>query len=337
MKPRKQHVLLLWMLVCSGGAEASEYVGAAAVVGVVATLAGVVYRCQNIYCYYECCGRQWISFNWQGFADDLDLKLFGQHIAAHSILKAVEGFMSNANPKKPLVLSLHGWTGTGKNFASQLIAENIYKEGIKSRFFHVFSATHHFPHPKQHLQTYKHQLKQWLKEGIADCERSMFIFDEVDKMDPKLMDSIKPYLDYYDKLDGVSYQKAIFIFLSNEGGDVIAQTALDFKKAGRRREDIKLVDLETPLSRSLFDNTQSGFFRSSLISKKMVDYFIPFLPLEYNHVIQCVKAEMKTRGILPNPDVAERLAKDLVYFPKSERIFSTIGCKTVDKKLHFYL
>uniref|UniRef100_A0A3B4VFM9 Torsin n=1 Tax=Seriola dumerili TaxID=41447 RepID=A0A3B4VFM9_SERDU len=335
MKPRERHVLLLWMLVCSGATEAFDpfTIGA----GVAGTAAAAMLS-PMIYCRFkECCRPDWVSFKSTGLKKDLDNKLFGQHVASRIILKAVDGFMSNDNPKKPLVLSLHGSTGTGKNFASQLIAENIYKEGIKSRFFHVFSATHHFPHPKQHLHTYKIRLKQWLKEGITDCERSMFIFDEVDKMDPNLMDSIKPYLDYYDKLDGVSYQKAIFIFLSNEGGDVIAQTALDFKKAGRRREAIKLVDLETPLSLSLFNNTQSGFFRSSLISKKMVDYFIPFLPLEYNHVIQCVKAEMKTRGILPNPDVAERLAKDLVYFPKSERIFSTIGCKTVDKKLHFYL
>lgn len=41
----------------------------------------------------------------------------------------------------------------------------------------------------------------------------MFIFDEMDKMHPGLIDGIKPYLDYYDKLDGVSYRKSIFIFL----------------------------------------------------------------------------------------------------------------------------
>lgn len=41
----------------------------------------------------------------------------------------------------------------------------------------------------------------------------MFIFDEMDKMHPGLIDSIKPYLDYYEKLDGISYRKAIFIFL----------------------------------------------------------------------------------------------------------------------------
>ncbi|XP_022624984.1 torsin-1A-like [Seriola dumerili] len=335
MKPRERHVLLLWMLVCSGATEAFDpfTIGA----GVAGTAAAAMLS-PMIYCRFkECCRPDWVSFKSTGLKKDLDNKLFGQHVASRIILKAVDGFMSNDNPKKPLVLSLHGSTGTGKNFASQLIAENIYKEGIKSRFFHVFSATHHFPHPKQHLHTYKHQLKQLLRESVTDCERSMFIFDEVDKMDPELIDSIKSYLDYYDKLDGVSYRKAIFIFLSNAGGDNIAQTALDFWKAGRKREEIGHKDLGTSLSLSLFNNKDSGFFHSSLIDKSLVDFFVPLLPLEYKHVVQCAMAEMKARQLRPDQDVAERLAKDLVYSPKSERVFSATGCKTVDTKLHFYL
>lgn len=85
---------------------------------------------------------------------DLDSHLFGQHIASRIILKAVTGFMSNDNPKKPLVLSLHGWTGTGKNFVSQMIAESIYKEGMESNFVHIFTSELHFPHASQ-FETYK--------------------------------------------------------------------------------------------------------------------------------------------------------------------------------------
>lgn len=89
-----------------------------------------------------------------GLQLDLQTKLFGQHIASRIILKSVKGFMSNDNPKKPLVLSLHGPSGTGKNFVSQLIADNIYKEGMDSSFVHVFTSELHFPH-SSHLDTYK--------------------------------------------------------------------------------------------------------------------------------------------------------------------------------------
>ena len=68
-------------------------------------------------------------------------------------MKAVNGFMNNDNPQKPLVLSLHGNTGTGKTLASQLIVKNIYK-GMDSRFVHYFNSVVHFPHFDQ-VETYK--------------------------------------------------------------------------------------------------------------------------------------------------------------------------------------
>ncbi|KAM7392569.1 hypothetical protein PAMA_007606 [Pampus argenteus] len=282
--------------------------------------------------------REWLTlrlcFTTAGLRADLESKLFGQHIASRIILKAVSGFMNDGNSEKPLVLSLHGWTGTGKSFASKLIAENIYKEGMGSSFVHLFISTHHFPHQSQ-IETYESQLRQWIKGNVTNCAQSMFIFDEMDKMHPGLIDSVKSFLDYYDKLDGVSFQKAIFIFLSNAGGDRIAETVLDFWKVGQEREEIELKDLETALSLSAF-NTKSGMWHSSLIEQNMVDFFIPFLPLDYQHVIQCVLAQMKAKNRQPNPGVAHKLARDLDYFPKFERVFSVRGCKTIAKRLDFY-
>lgn len=79
----------------------------------------------------------------------LEEKLFGQHLAAEVILKALTGFRNNDNPKKPLTLSLHGWAGTGKNFVSQIVAENLHAKGLKSNFVHLFVSTLHFPHEQQ--------------------------------------------------------------------------------------------------------------------------------------------------------------------------------------------
>lgn len=336
MKPSERHVLLLWLLAASGMSEAIEPISTSIAVGMAAALTGFLASYQNIFYYFhECCRPEWISFNRTGLQVDLENKLFGQHIASRIIQKAVTGFISNDNPKKPLVLSLHGWTGTGKNFVSQLIADNIYKEGMDSNFVHVFTSELHFPHSSQ-LETYKIQLQQWIKGNVTSCARSMFIFDEMDKMHPGLIDSIKPYLDYYDKLDGVSYRKAIFIFLSNAGGESIVQTALDFWKAGRDREEIELKDLETLLSVTVFNNKKSGLWHTSLIDKNLVDFFVPFLPLEYRHVVQCAMAELKARELQPDKNIADKVARDVVYFPKSERVFSVKGCKTIESKLDYY-
>ncbi|TNN32301.1 Torsin-1B [Liparis tanakae] len=228
---------------------------------------------------------------------DLEAKLFGQHIASRIILKAVTGFMGNDNPKKPLVLSLHGWTGTGKNFVSQMIADNIYKEGMKSSFVHMFTAELHFPHLSQ-IETYKNR---WLL-AIPDSHRF-------------------PVCDLPP---------------SNAGGESITQTALDFWKAGRNREELELRDLESVLSLSVFNNKKSGLWHTSLIDKNLVDFFVPFLPLEYRHVAQCAMAEMKAKDLPANPAVADQVASDIVYFPKAERIFSVKGCKTIASKLDYF-
>ncbi|KAF6721116.1 Torsin-1A [Oryzias melastigma] len=126
----------------------------------------------------------------------------------------------------------------------------------------------------------------------------------------------------------------------NAGGERIVETALDFWRGGRAREEIELKDLETSVSLSIFNNENSGFFRTSLIDKNLVDFFVPFLPLEYSHVVQCAMAEMKIRASEgegpPDLDVANQVAKDLVYFPKTERVFSVKGCKTIESKLDYY-
>ncbi|CAM4664818.1 unnamed protein product [Leuciscus chuanchicus] len=331
--------LACWLVFagCCSLTAGIEPISTSIAVGMAAALTGFLASYQNVlYYFHECCRPEWISFNKTGLKYDLDTKLYGQHVAAQVILKAVTGFMKNENPKKPLVLSLHGWTGTGKNFVSQLIAENIYAKGMSSSFVHLFTATAHFPH-EMHINTYKSQLQEWVKGNVSICPRSMFIFDEMDKMHPGLIDSIKPYLDFYDNLNGVSYRQAIFIFLSNAGGENIVQVALDFWRDGREREEMQLKDLETALSLSVFNNRNSGFWHTGLIDKNLVDFFVPFLPLEYKHIVQCGLSEMVSKGHVPDREVVEMMAHDLNYFPKEERVFSMQGCKVIPSRLDFYV
>ena len=78
-------------------------------------------------------------------------------------------------------------------------------------------------------------------------------------------------------------------------------------------------------------------WHTSLIDKNLVDFFVPFLPLEYRHVVQCAMAEIEARGLPPNPDLANLVASELTYFPKTDRVFSVKGCKTIESKLDYYL
>ncbi|XP_063001064.1 torsin-1B [Elgaria multicarinata webbii] len=329
--------LLLAAAACwsAPGAAALEPISTTIAIGAASALTGYL-SSPRFYCsFVECCPGEDERPNATALRMELNARLFGQHLAQEVALKAVTGFVHNPSPKKPLTLSLHGWAGTGKNFVSQIVAENIHKKGLKSKFVHLFLSTLHFPHNHQ-IKLYKDQLQRWIRGNVSACARSVFIFDEMDKLHPGLIDAIKPFLDYYEQIDGVSYRRAIFIFLSNAGGDLITRVALDFWRRGKQRRDIRLKDLEPVLSVGVFNNKNSGLWHSSLIDRNLIDYFVPFLPLEYSHVKMCVRAEMRSRGRAVNEAVVKSVADEMTFFPKDERIYSDKGCKTVQTKLDFY-
>lgn len=61
---------------------------------------------------------------------------------------------------------------------------------------------------------------------------------------------------------------AIFLFhASNAGGESIIETALEFWKAGRNREEIQLKHLETDLTVSVFDNKNSTYELAQVFEK----------------------------------------------------------------------
>ncbi|KAL7980865.1 hypothetical protein Chor_002019 [Crotalus horridus] len=290
--------LLALLLLGALRSAALEPVSVSLAIGAASMLTGYL-SSPRFYCaFVECCPPDDHRPDPAALQQALDERLFGQHLAQGVILKALTGFINNPNPKKPLVLSLHGWAGTGKNFVSQIITEKLYPAGLKSKFVHLFLSTLHFPH--EHLvPLYKDQLQKWIRGNVSSCAKSLFIFDEMDKLHPGLIDAIKPFLDYYEQIDGVSYRRAIFIFL--------------------RCWQI-----------------WGGLWHSSLIDRNLIDYFVPFLPLEYKHVKMCIRAEMKSRGNPINEEIVNQVADEMTFFPKDEKIYSDKGCKTVQTKLDFY-
>ncbi|XP_077074849.1 torsin-1A-like [Siphateles boraxobius] len=244
--------------------------------------------------------------------------------------------MTDRNPNKPLVLSFHGTSGVGKNHVAKIIARNVYEKGENCKHVHTFISQHHFPH-KVKSDLYSTQLKQWIHGNVSSFPHSMFIFDEMDKLNPQLIDTLKPFLDYNAHVDGVSFHNAIFIFLSNAGGSLIVDMALDFWREGKKREEIRMNsnELETKISLNIF-NEEGGFQHSSLIDHHLVDHYIPFLPLELKHVRKCVVAEIAHLKIHRFHDMVYGVVREMPFFPKNERIFAVKGCKSIRQKLVIY-
>ena len=41
---------------------------------------------------------------------------------------------------------------------------------------------------------------------MSACERSLFVFDEVDKIPNGVLDAVTPFLDYHEEIDGVDFR-----------------------------------------------------------------------------------------------------------------------------------
>ncbi|KAG2463732.1 TOR3A protein, partial [Polypterus senegalus] len=295
------------------------------------------YYLNYVYCniWEEECRSQQEDPTIQGLERDLEEKLHGQHLAKEVVVNAVRGFLKNSMPEKALALSFHGWSGTGKNFVGRMIAENLYRGGVKNECVRLYIAPFHFPHAKL-LDVYRVQLMEGIKTTVQNCQQALFIFDEAEKMHPGLLDTIKPYMDYYDNVDGTDFRKSIFIFLSNIGGSAINELALDIWHSGQDREDIAMDDLEPRLRNDVLES-QGGFSQSRLVSGNLIDFFVPFLPMEYRHVKLCARDAFRAREVDYTEQMLDEVAKGMVYFPKEEKLFSTQGCKSVPQRISFFL
>jgi len=83
--------------------------------------------------------------NVSGLKTALNKELFGQHLAIDIVVTALKAHIEDKNPSKALVLSLHGWAGSGKTFTSQHLMNALYKSGMDSSFVRFFMSSYHFP------------------------------------------------------------------------------------------------------------------------------------------------------------------------------------------------
>uniref|UniRef100_A0A915DSY8 Torsin n=1 Tax=Ditylenchus dipsaci TaxID=166011 RepID=A0A915DSY8_9BILA len=312
-------LLLLLILVnqqlLTADAELISLTTGAIGAGAVGAFSAIFGTYSYIKCKFnECCDDNWIPGNVaHKLQQEVDEKLYGQHIAQETVIRAVRAHVSKLKPSKALVMSFHGWTGSGKNFVAKMIAKSVFKKEMLSKYVHLFVATLHFPHPEE-VEKYKEQLRSWIHGNLTLCDRSLFIFDEMDKM---------------------PYQLSIFLFLSNGGMNAIVEKTLENYHSGQSREAITYKEMEQLIKNSAFNEGEGGLKTSRLISRHLIDYFVPFLPLERRHVIMCFKDYLRSRGFPTNADEIEELASQLHFFPKSSPIYSVSGCKQVEQKVDF--
>ncbi|XP_018529221.1 prosalusin [Lates calcarifer] len=267
---------------------------------------------------------------------DLYKNVYGQHLAQDVVSEEVAKFLQNKSPDRPLVLSFHGSSGTGKTLVSSMLGNHLYGSAMSSPYVHQFVPTLHFPSPER-LSEYREELKSWVQGNLTECARSIFIFDEMEKMPSGLIDVLEPFLGPSHAVFGTNYRKAIYIFISTTGEEVINKLAVENRQAGRDREEIRLADLQEAIAQAVYNNNTSGFFQSSIIQQKLITCFVPFLPLSRHHVERCVRSQLCQQGNCGRTDVVEAVGSNMIYTPVQGQYFSSTGCKAVPAKINFFL
>ncbi|KAM7014072.1 torsin-3A [Passerculus sandwichensis] len=291
------------------------------------------------YCSFgKCCetGDCRIINNITGLEAELNGQLHGQHLAKAVVLRAVQGFLQGPRPPKALVLSFHGWSGTGKNFVARMVATHLFRDGLRSDCVRVFVSLLHFPH-HNYVDSYKAQLQRQISETLQRCRQALLIFDEAEKLHSNLLDAITPFMAQHTSKGQADQQRSIFLFLSNLGGNTINEVALDFWRAGRAREEIPLELLEQRLRLELQEAAENSYAHRQLLREKLIDFVVPFLPLEYQHVRLCARDAFLARGLPYTEATLDQVAQMMVFVPKEEKLFSAQGCKSVPQRINYFL
>ena len=304
-------------------------------------------------CQPECGG---FKPNLCGFKNSLQSQLYGQHIAAKTVLQAVSSHWSDDDPSKALVMSFHGPSGVGKSHLSNLIVKNMYGAGVNSPFARKFHSEYVFKDPNK-ASDYRDELQLWIKTNVSKCARSIFIFDELGFMPEGIIDGLKPFLEPQPMFNGVDYRKSIFIFISNVGGKEITKHCYSITNKGKSRDSITLSELQTVLQSSAYEQ-ENGLRNSGIVKKNLIDHYVPFLPLAEEHVRECILNEIER--IRPTEKYRENLFDKVLnelqwhsgvyneitinrYAPAeisekpSKLMYSASGCTNVASKvaLHF--
>lgn len=211
-----------------------------------------------------------------------------------------------------------------------MIAEAVFERGLKSKYFHIFHGSQYYN--KDKIYEHQREISKQIEDAVESCPYSIFVFDEVDKMPEGIFDTIKSILDHHTLVRGKDFRKSVFLFLSNYGGEEITKVLYKLTtKEGLFRDETKLHHYEEILRVGVY-NKEGGLKGTEMIKAAVIDFYIPFLPLEEKHLVQCIKEEYKNCG---NDNPKQELIDEIMNYIGFNSItkYAHTGCKTVYAKV----
>ena len=283
------------------------------------------------------------QFNSRALKTDLETLVFGQHIASEIIPSEMDLYFNrlikkNPTPNKhgvddvsktvickPLVLSFHGWTGVGKNFISKIISDSFPYSMVN----HIVIPLH-FPHEAKEYK-YGQIIQDWLVSNNTDCLVNVVIMDEMDKAFSPVTEGIIAAIEALSQPCHLA-TPTIFLLLSNSYATDINRLFFQFATEDINRDEISLSQF-----RSLFSSEVENTWNSLLDRKGLIDAYVPFLPLEQRHVVQCIKRDLVSKRLSTDRESVGKVLEELNFKSVAGLHISTTGCKRVADKVDYVM
>lgn len=260
-----------------------------------------------------------LKYDLDGLEKSMRREVFGQALAIESIVGLLKDYLATHVHSKPLVVSFNGPSGVGKSHVGWLLAKHFRSVVGPGSVLHYFTV-HHCPGNSSGLAC-QSELSQSISEMVAQAEMEekipFFILDEVELMSPALLDTLG---GFFQTNQTNEFLNAVYLLISNLGGDEVTDVLLQEVAPGDAPPPQRqAVELQATL-RPVLHRAHPLWAWVEIV---------PFVLLEKNHVLSCFYEEMMSEGLYPDPDHMERLASQLRYYTKGEKLYAVTGCKQV--------
>ncbi|CAL4194649.1 unnamed protein product, partial [Meganyctiphanes norvegica] len=201
---------------------------------------------------------------------NLSATLFGQDIAVQTLVSSIQ---SSNDIEVPKILWFLGWTGTGKSHSIRIITK------VLKNVAHIEMVV-----PSLHLKNSEdvNSVAITLYLKLQNCLRNVIIIDGWDEEHNFAFDLLlsldKMLRD--DIIRGTPKGNTIFIISGIHGSQEINSRYLESRLSGRSRTELQLSNFQDEFN----DLLDKNIFKTVAHKIKI----IPFLPLEVDHIKQCV-------------------------------------------------
>ena len=280
----------------------------------------------------ESCNSRWVTGNVADLKGDLERSLCGQPLARNIIINGFDKSYRGAEDEKrgpPLAFHFSGGSGTGKTFTVQMIISNLYREGERSGYVHIFSPTTHYP-DRSMDHVYIARLKTRLTRLVNRCKYQLFVFDDFDKMGFLVSEVVSPILSTSGMVYGADFSRSVFLFVGTSQQPIIEHVCLTKYNAGVSRDSLVPSDFnfEQHCYTAAMDSCQSNAVTHHATN-------VPFLPLNRSHVECCIRslAKARTCDLSNHIDLTDQVKFTLKNVATGQVEYADSGCKQLEIQL----